>query len=150
MSVPSFIMSDSMESKLREHIRAAAAPVDPSAPSVSKWWPVRDLLAEAMGLPPDEIYVATVSKPGNLKVRSEQSQRGTGAKVLGGMYTGRTDQLEQCLRSAKARCLERNLMILIFVDEGRGFDMIAVVKQTSMRMPSMLASTYPTASMLEC
>lgn len=49
--------------------------VDHSSTSTSKYNPLADYLAELVGLPAAAVYVAYLSKPGNVTVRMEQSQR---------------------------------------------------------------------------
>jgi hypothetical protein len=73
-----------------------------------------------------------------------------GASVLVGMYTGKLDQLEQCVVSAEKRCKERGLTILIFADEGEGFTLVALVKEIGTPIPPTLAAEYPAASVIEC
>jgi hypothetical protein len=132
------------------HIKERAQQIDPSAPSTTNWWPVRELVAEAMGLEPEEVYVSTISKPGNLKPRSEQSQRGVGSKVLVGMYTGALIELDRCVTSAEKRCRERGLTILVFADAGAGFTLEAIVKPTNVPVPHTVATEYPAATVISC
>src|SRR4051812_40426448 len=73
---------------------AKAGRVNAQEPSTSKWNGVRDLFAEDMGLDPDQVYVATVSKPGNVSVRFEQSNAARSADVLVAMHTARSTDLE--------------------------------------------------------
>jgi hypothetical protein len=135
---------------ISEHIGQRAQRINPSAPSTTNWWPVRELIAEAIGLEPEDVYVSTISKPGNLKPRSEQSQRGVSSKILAGMYTGDLNELDRCVTSAVKRCRERNLTILLFADHGQGFSLAAIIKPGSAPLPSTLATEYPAASVIDC
>jgi hypothetical protein len=133
-----------MNTGLARHLPALAQKVNPSAPSVPKWHPVRNLLAEALGVPENDVYVTTVSKAGNLRVRVEQSDDARNAKILVGMYTGGVD-LESTLESMKARC-KRGKRLGLIVDRSANWRVIAIVKHRGTAVPSVLASEYPGAS----
>jgi hypothetical protein len=91
-------------SSLANDIRVAANKVDPTAPSVTKWHPVRNLIAEALGIPNDDAYPVTVSKPGNFKVRVEQSAAARAAKVVVAMCNVTPDRdVAGTVASAEAR-----------------------------------------------
>jgi hypothetical protein len=140
-----------VEHPLAINIDAAATAVDPTEPSTTKWNEVEALLAETLHPTTSGVYVATVSKPGNLKVRAEQSQKGVGAVALAGMYTGRQDQLDQCVASARKRCVERGLLILLFAPGvGGKWTLQAIVKPTASPVPPKLAAAYPAASVINC
>ncbi len=63
---------ESGNGKQRLHELIAEVP-DLSAPSNTKFAGVRGFVAETLGLSKDDVYVVYVSKPGNAKVRFEQS-----------------------------------------------------------------------------
>ncbi|WP_341250214.1 AAA family ATPase [Euzebya pacifica] len=54
---------------------------DFSAPSTTKFRDVGAVIAQALDVDHDDVYVAAVSKPGNLSVRLTQSVRATSARV---------------------------------------------------------------------
>jgi hypothetical protein len=138
-----------MSGNLAAQIKERASTIDSSATSTTKWHPIANLLAEAIGLEPEDLYVFTVSKPGNLKPKSEQPGS-TDAKVLVGMYTGNPNEMEQTVESAEKRCKERGLPVLIFDNHGGGFALEVVVKLAGTAMMPTLAAEYPTVSIIEC
>ncbi len=134
---------------LAASIRAAASHIDASKVSNTKWNPVRDLLAEAFNEDPDDFYVTTISKPGNLSVRLEQSAHGRSAPFVAAMYTGDLKQVAQCVEGAAKRCQGRE-MILVFVEDAAGWTLAAVVKPPHVGLPPVLATEYPAASVVNC
>jgi hypothetical protein len=134
---------------LASSIRAVASNIDPTPPSVSKWNPVRDVLADALNESPDDFYITTVSKPGNLSVRLGQSESARTARFVGAMYTGDHKELPQCIEAAVTRCAGREL-ILVFIEDAMGWTLDTVVKPTSVTMPAVLVSEYPGANVVNC
>ena len=63
-----------------------SAVADPSQPK-SSYGDVRKFLAAELGRPTDELYVAVVSKPGNVSVRADQSPASRRAKVFVGVLS---------------------------------------------------------------
>lgn len=86
-----------------EHLSKLFARVEShlSDPSTTKFNDLRDLLAEAMGLQPDKVYVATVSKPGNLDVRFNQGSAIRKKPQLGLAIVPNPDDLPGCVRAAR-------------------------------------------------
>ena len=134
---------------LATSIRAVAAQIDPTPPSVSKWNPVKDVLADSLGEDPDDFYVTTISKPGNVSVRFGQSEHARSAPFVGAMYTGDRKQLSQCIEAIASRCAGRE-MVLVFTEDALGWTLTAVVKPPSVVLPPLLASEYPAASIVNC
>jgi hypothetical protein len=131
---------------LATHIRAVSAGIDPSSKSTTKWNPVRDLLAEALNLNEDDVYVSTVSKPGNLSVRGDQSGGSRATDVFAGMYTGQMGQLGRCVTAA-AKHGDGRLMLL-FTGAPGSWTLAAIVKPRGQAVPAALAAEYPTASVV--
>jgi AAA domain (dynein-related subfamily) len=78
----------SAERRLDELVTAVENPADPS---VSNWAEVEQLLAGLLDVPSGLVYASRVSKPGNLKVRADQSRRARSAKVFVGLLTDAND-----------------------------------------------------------
>jgi hypothetical protein len=130
---------------LADHIRNRARAIDDTKVSVTKWNPIRDLLAEAAGTDSNDLYVTTVSKPGNLGVRLEQSARAREATVVVIMYTGEDDELERCVEAARKRASRRDMM-LVFADDQKGDKYLAaIVKPAAVAIPTDIATAYPSA-----
>ncbi len=90
----------------------AAAPVNPSLTSTTKWRPATRLVAEALHLDDDDVYGSTVSKAGNLSVRGEQS-KGAVARVLVAFWTGKSEaDFDRTVTAARNHCTSRDLVLL--------------------------------------
>ncbi|MGH3979897.1 MAG: hypothetical protein ACRDRZ_13010 [Pseudonocardiaceae bacterium] len=68
-------------------INARLHGVNHSAPSNSKYNPLAEYLAGLTGLDLASIYIVHISKPGNVTVRMEQSQRAKHAELLIGVVS---------------------------------------------------------------
>ena len=134
-------------SSLASDVAATAAPIDPTKVSISKWRPVEGVLAEALHLDPEDVYGATISKPGNLSVRVGQSPRGRAAPVVLLMYTGDGDELEQCVAAAVNHCADRDLALL-FAEGTQGWTLAAILQPPGATVPAALAAAYPAASVI--
>lgn len=134
---------------LASTLRAVASRIDPTKVSTTKWNPVRDLIAEALNEDPDDVYVITVCKPGNLSVRLDQSSRGQTAPLVAVMYTGDRRELERCVESAVKRCAGRK-MILVFAEDSSGWNLAAVVKPRAQALPTVLSAQYAGAGVVNC
>jgi hypothetical protein len=53
-----------------QDIQRAVGGVDATEVSTTKWQGLRDVVAEALLVSPEDVYVTTVSKPGNLGVHA--------------------------------------------------------------------------------
>lgn len=138
------------EHPLAQHIRDKSLAIQSTRVSVTKWKPIGDLVAEAIGLSADDVYVTTVSKPGNLGVRLEQSRNARDASVVVVMYTGFEAELERCVQAAVKRCAGRRLL-LVFADDSTGSKtLMAIVKPTDEPIPDEIAVAYPAAAVIDC
>jgi hypothetical protein len=142
-------MMSAMSNSLANDIRNIASSVQSAKVSTTKWRPIGDVLAEALSIHPENVYVTTVSKPGNLTVRMEQSARARDAVIVAAMYTGNQPEIAACVVSAQKRS-EPGRQILIFADNGAGMTLEAIVKQASDSVPAVLAAAYPTATVVDC
>src|SRR5262245_24068497 len=89
--------------QLLADIRRAAAGIDPTKVSNTKWLPVDAVVAEALQLPPDDVYTCTISKSGNVGVRFRQSDRAESASVVVAAYNGSSSDLESSIEAAISR-----------------------------------------------
>lgn len=126
---------------------AKAAKVDAGAPSTSKWNGVRDLLAEDVGLDPDEVYVATISKPGNASVRFGQSQAARSADVLVAMYTGSASEVEATIEALRRVAAPQGRVGVIATNAG-GWSVAAVIGPHGDSTAAAIASSNPHAVLL--
>lgn len=95
--------------------RELKAVANPSAPSVTKFHPARDVLAEALGLPVDDVYVVYSSKAGNLNVRLGQSG---GTERLGVAMVPDADGVEGQLDAARTRLRQGRNEVVALVARG--------------------------------
>ena len=71
------------ERKLNDLLHAVQDPTQPK----SSFGDVQTFLAGLLGMPNDAVYVSSVSKPGNLQVRADQSPRSRAAKIFVGVLS---------------------------------------------------------------
>src|SRR5947209_18482004 len=106
---------------------AKAVNVNAEEPSTSKWKGVRDLFAEDLGIDPDDVYVATISKPGNVSVRFGQSEAARSADVLIAMHTGRSSELEGTIEALCRVAAPRGRVGVITANGPGGWSVVAVI-----------------------
>ena len=137
-------------SSLAAELDETAASIDPSRVSVSKWNPVRDLLAEAIGVDPTDVYVATVSKAGNYSVRFDQSRGAREADVAVAMYPDSDPaELDRIVRSAETRfAVGDRRFVLVFAFQQSQWSLRALLKDGSDAVPPALAAAWPAATVV--
>lgn len=111
-----------------------------SAPSNTKFNPLRDAIASLVGLRVTDVYVAYSSKPGNAKVRIEQSAQQTKAR-LGVLVMAAPDQLDAS-RSAVVSLLGVGRMeaIAFIAEEAGEWQIVGVVANRTTSLPDRLAA----------
>lgn len=135
---------------LARHIRDRSRLIESTKVSVTKWNPIRDLIAEATNADSSDVYVTTVSKPANVGVRLEQSRKARNSLVVVIMYTGADEDLERCVQAALNRCDGRR-MILVFADDSSGDKTLAaIIKPSIETIPEEIARAFPSASVVDC
>ena len=135
---------------LAGHIRDRSRLIESTKVSVTKWNPIRDLIAEATDADSSDVYVTTVSKPANVGVRLEQSRKARSALIVVIMYTGANAELERCVQAAAKRCANRR-MLLVFTDNAEGDKTLAaIIKPSDEAIPVDIARAYPSASVVDC
>lgn len=131
-----------------QHFAAKAAKVNPSAPSTTKWNGVRALFAEELGLEPNDVYVTTLSKPGNATVRFGQSAAALSASVLVGMHTDSPAVIEQTINTTSKIVAERNSIAAVAMREAGDWIVVAVLAKRSNGDAASIARCYPDAVVL--
>ncbi len=113
---------------------------DVSAPSTTKFNPLRDTIASLVGLRVTDVYVAYSSKPGNAKVRIEQSAQQTKAR-LGVLVLASPDQLDGS-RSGVAPLLGVGRMeaIAFIAENDDEWQVVGVLANRTTSLPGRLAT----------
>ncbi len=137
---------------LAADIRAIANDVVESNTSTTKWDPVGDVVAEALHMDPEDVYVATVGGLSrNVGVRLTQSRAARSAEVAAVMWTGgHGEPVDRAVNAAIRACRETPRLTLIFADQGSGMTLVAIVKPKGHPVPNALATEYPAASVFDC
>ena len=138
------------EDDLAKEFSKRADKVDPSLTSNTKWEPIDKLIAEALGLDDEEVYTATVSKAGNLSVRTTQSKT-AGASVIVAMWTGEKQgrhDFDRTVKAAGEHLADRDLALLARREDGKTGWEIIVSMSANGKMPSVIAKAWPAATAL--
>jgi hypothetical protein len=137
-------------SKFAQAFAAKAAKVNPSAPSNTKWNGVRDLLAEEVGVESDDVYVATVSKPGNTSVRFAQSDAADAGAILVGMNTYKPSALDQSIDAVRRVADGRVSVAALGMRVAGNWTIVAILGATG-KEPEVLtlSSSFPNAVVLQ-
>jgi hypothetical protein len=131
----------------------AAAPVNPSLTSTTKWRPATRLVAEALHLADDDVYGATVSKAGNLSVRGVQS-KGAVARVLVAFWTGKSEaDFDSTVTAVRNHCTSRDLVLVArrtgeLPDGSPYWSVEVVLCPPSSVVPSAISSAWPSITVL--
>ena len=131
----------------------AAAPVNPSLTSTTKWRPATRLVAEALHLDDDEVYGSTVSKAGNLSVRGEQS-KGAVARVLVAFWTGKSEaDFDRTVTAARKHCTSRDLVLVArrtgqLPDSSPYWSVEVVLCPPTSTVPSAISGAWPSITVL--
>jgi hypothetical protein len=135
------------EDDLAKEFSKRADKVDPSLTSNTKWEPIDKLIAEALGLDDEDVYAATVSKAGNLSVRTTQSKT-AGASVIVVMWTGEKQgrhDFDRTVKAADKHLRDHDLVFLARRKDGEtGWEIVVSMSATGM-MPSVIAKAWPAA-----
>lgn len=134
-------------SVLAAEFMARADRVNPSLRSNTKWEPIDKLVAEALGLDDEDVYTATVSKAGNLSVRTSQS-KSAGASVIVVMWTGEEQgphDFDHTVTAARTHLNDRDLVLLARRANGlTGWEIVASLSANG-TMPPVIAKAWPSA-----
>lgn len=138
-------------SVLATKFRDLADRVNPSLTSNTKWEPIDKLMAEALGLDDEDVYAVTVSKAGNLSVRTTQSKT-AGASVVIVMWTGEAQRspydFDRTVEAARGHLADRDLVLVARRSEGlAGWEIVVAMSSTG-KIPGVIASAWPSATAL--
>ncbi|HEX6666983.1 MAG TPA: hypothetical protein VF081_10365 [Solirubrobacterales bacterium] len=132
----------------RQQLADKAARVHTEAPSTTKWNGVRNLIAEQVGLGPDDVYVTTISKPENVSVRFFQSKRVFRASVLVAMHTDAPENIPGTTKALLEIAAERDASALVATRDGDDWSIVAILKRSGDKLLEPLAKACPTAVVL--
>jgi hypothetical protein len=141
--------ADSMLSgkALAEEFMRRADAVNPSSTSITKWNPVNLLLEEVLRRERGDVYAATVSKAGNLSVRTEQSKT-AGASVIVVMWTGEKQvrgDFDSTIAAIRKHRADRDLVLVARRANGTsGWGIVASLSANG-KMPAIIAGAWPAA-----
>jgi len=131
-----------------EQFAMKAEKVDAEITSTTNWHGVRDLIAEQIGLDRPEVYVTTISKPGNVSPRFRQSKAAVRASVLVGMHTDRPTELPGTVSAAKEIATERGASAIIAMRESGVWLVVAILRPKGDERLDPVAQCYPGAMVL--
>lgn len=134
-----------LSSDFAHHFAARAAKVNPSAPSTTNWNGVRDLLAEELGREPEDVYVSTVSKPGNVSVRFKQSDAAQGRQVLLAMHTDKPKNLGKTIKALRKIAAPRGAFAAVAARGDGGWRIVGLVAEPDEPDTEALLQHYPQA-----
>lgn len=135
--------------ELAPSLALAAAGVRAEVTSTTKWAPVSVLLARALSLQEQSIYVTSVGGLSrNVAVRLVQSRRAREATVAALIWTPSTEPIAQAISAAARACVDLPRLTLVFATHADQFDLAAIVTPPSLPVPAALTLAYPTAALV--
>jgi hypothetical protein len=124
----------------------ALAAVRPEVTSTTKWGAAARLLARALGLPADVVYVTSVGGLSrNITVRLAQSRKAREAVVAAVIWTIGTESLQQAIAAATRACLDIPRLTLVFTIDADRIGLAAAITPPSLPVPTALTLAYPAA-----
>jgi hypothetical protein len=128
-----------------QHFATRAAKVNPSAPSTTNWNGVRDLLAEELGREFEDVYVSTISKPGNVSVRFKQSDAAQEGPVLLAMHTDMAKNLGKTIEALRKIAAPRGAFAVVAARGDDGWQIVGMVADDGESDVAILLKHYPNA-----
>ncbi len=135
----------SLSSDFARHFADRAAKVNPSIPSTTNWNGVRDLLAEELGREDEEVYVSTISKPGNVSVRFKQSDAAQVRQVLLAMHTDEPKNLMKTIEALRKLVKPRGAFAAVAAQGDNGWQIVGIVGDDEEDDTKVLLQHYPQA-----
>jgi 5-methylcytosine-specific restriction enzyme B len=133
----------------RELDRLLEAVPDPSAPSTTKFRPVASFLARLTGLSPNDVYAVFVSKPGNARVRFEQSGADDTSK-LGVAILKEHEDLDRTVAAVKSLLSPGKMSAVAFLARGAdGWEMPRIVQVPGGEYGARLQTEFPAAALAD-
>ena len=125
--------------ELAAQLSAAVASVKPRTTSTTKWDGMRSVLAGALGLPVDAVYVTSVGGLSrNVAVRLAQSRRARQASVAVLIWTPGAEPLQHATAAAVRACIEIPRLTLLFTLDAARLDLAATVAPPAIAAPAAL------------
>jgi hypothetical protein len=124
-----------------------ADPVDPSSKSTTKWEPIDRLIAEALDREDEDVYTTTISKAGNVTVRTTQSKT-AGASVIVAMWAGEREgpsDFDRTIKALRRHLYDRTLVLVARRANGPTGWAVAVALSTTGTMPRAIGAAWPSA-----
>ena len=134
-----------LHTEFAHHFATRAEKVNPSAPSTTNWNGVRDLLAEELGREPEDVYVSTISKPGNVSVRFKQSDAAQGGPVLLAMHTDEAKNLTRTLEALRKIVASRGAFAAVAARGHGGWKIVGMIADEGEPDAAALLEHYPHA-----
>jgi hypothetical protein len=135
-------------SNFQEQFAAKAATVDTESSSTTNWYGVRNLFAEQLRLDPKKVYVATISKPGNVRPRFFQSEGAVEASLLVGMHTDAPDKVPATVAAAMKIAAKRGVPAVVATREGGEWSVAVVLRPRGDESLEPLTECFPNAMVL--
>jgi hypothetical protein len=135
------------KSDFRQQFAAKAARVNTSITSTTNWYGVRDLIAEHLELEPEQVYVVTISKPGNVRPRFFQPGASR-ARLLVAMHTDADEKVPATVAAVKQLVAERGVGAAVATRDAGEWSTVAVLHPRGDRRFEDLAKCYPEAVVL--
>jgi hypothetical protein len=134
--------------RFRESFVAKAAKVKAGAPSTTNWYGIRNLIAEQVGLDPEDVYVTTISKPANVSVRFFQSKAVFRASLLVAMHTDSPITIPGTVRALRDIAGERGVSAVVATPVSGEWSVVEILGQPANEVAKELAKCFPEATVL--
>jgi hypothetical protein len=129
----------------RAQFAAKAKGVMAGSPSTSHWQGVEGLVTEFLGVDQNIVYASTISKPGNVSVRFDQSKSARRGKYLLGMYTGDLAELEGAVEPMRKLAEERDGVAALAACESTDWEIVAIAARRGSAEAAALIGEFPGA-----
>lgn len=121
---------------------------DPTAPSTSKFNPLKKVIADGLGLDVARVYPTWVSKPGNLRVRLWQSDAAVGSEVVFAIFPNAAD-IDKCDEPATAALSRgRTQAVALVAKDSSAWTVKRVIHLTGSAIALRMHEVWPTATLV--
>ena len=135
-----------LRERFRENFAAKAAKVKTGIPSNTSWHGVRNLIAEQVGLEPEDVYLTTISKPANVSVRFFQSKAVFRSSLLVAMHTDSSATVPGTVRALREIAVERGVSAAVAIREDGEWLVVEILCQPADKAAEELSRCYPAAT----
>ncbi|HEU4738544.1 MAG TPA: hypothetical protein VFS54_05610 [Solirubrobacterales bacterium] len=137
-----------LRERFRESFATKAAKVKTGIPSTTNWHGTRNLIAEQVGVEPEDVYVTTISKPENVSVRFFQSKAVFRASLLIAMHTDAPATVPGTVRALREIAVEREVSAAVATIEDGKWSVVEILSQPGDEAAEELARCYPEATVV--